>query len=220
MMPVSKDWIRADWSAPGNILAGTTTRLNEAFVFPAEPQWLNQVHGRRVVRAGSADFDAGPPAADAIVADRPGEICVVRTADCLPILLCSTDGTEIAAVHGGWRGLAAGIVEATVEAMTTKASDLIVWFGPAISQAAFEVGAEVRDKFLAEDNAAAAAFVVNERGRWQADLVLLGRQRLGNVGVTAIYGGGLCTYQDEERFFSYRRDGATGRLFSFVYRSG
>lgn len=220
MMPVSKDWIRADWPAPGNILAGTTTRLNEAFVFPAEPQWLNQVHGRRVVRAGSADFDAGPPAADAIVADRPGEICVVRTADCLPILLCSTDGTEIAAVHGGWRGLAAGIVEATVEAMTTKASDLIVWFGPAISQAAFEVGAEVRDKFLADDKAAAAAFVVNERGRWQADLVLLGRQRLGNVGVTAIYGGGLCTYQDEERFFSYRRDGATGRLFSFVYRSG
>ncbi|MDH3545530.1 MAG: peptidoglycan editing factor PgeF [Gammaproteobacteria bacterium] len=218
-MPVSKDWIRADWPAPGNILAGTTTRLNEAFAFPAEPQWLNQVHGRRVVRAGSPDFDAGPPAADAIVADRPGEICVVRTADCLPILLCSTDGTEIAAVHGGWRGLAAGIVEATVEAMRTKASDLIVWFGPAISQAAFEVGAEVRDKFLADDKAAAAAFVVNERGRWQADLVLLGRQRLGNVGVTAIYGGGLCTYQDEERFFSYRRDGATGRLFSFVYRS-
>lgn len=218
-MPVSKDWIRADWPAPGNILAGTTTRLNEAFAFPAAPQWLNQVHGRRVVRAGSADFDAGPPAADAIVADRPGEICVVSTADCLPILLCSTDGTEIAAVHGGWRGLAAGIVEATVEAMTTKASDLIVWFGPAISQAAFEVGAEVRDKFLADDKAAAAAFVANERGRWQADLVLLGRQRLGNVGVTAIYGGGLCTYQDEERFFSYRRDGATGRLFSFVYRS-
>ncbi|MDH3533906.1 MAG: peptidoglycan editing factor PgeF [Gammaproteobacteria bacterium] len=215
---MSDAWIRADWPAPENIVAGTTTRQDENFEFPSEPQWLNQVHGRRVVRAGSAAFRVGRPEADAVVGGRPGDICAVRTADCLPILLCSVDGLRFGAVHAGWRGLAAGVVEAAVEALATAPADIIAWFGPAISQSAYEVGDDVRDAFVAADSAAKAAFVANERGRWQADLSALARQRLANKGITAIYGGGLCTYADQQRFFSYRRDGATGRLVSFIFR--
>jgi len=215
---MSNNWIRAEWPAPPGIVAGTTTRRNEAFAFPAEPLWLQQVHGARVVHAGSPDFDDGPPAADAIIANRAGAICVVQTADCLPVLLCSRDGEEIAAIHVGWRGLAAGVVEATIGALTSAPAELIAWFGPAISQPAFEVGGEVRDALLAGDEGAVAAFEQNERGRWQADLYALGRRRLRRLGVESVHGGGLCTYADEERFFSYRRDGATGRLFSFIFR--
>lgn len=215
---MSTDWLAADWPAPDAVVAGTTLRDFAAFDFPNEPLWLKQVHGSRVVRAGSDAFTAGPPAADACVADRNGAVCVVRTADCLPILLCSRDGSEIAAAHAGWRGLAAGIAEATVAAMSSDPAELLAWLGPAISQPAFEVGAEVREAFLGHDAAAAAAFETNARGRWQADLYLLARQRLAGVGVADVYGGGLCTFADPERFFSYRRDGETGRHLSFIYR--
>ena len=214
---MSADWIRADWPAPSNIIAGTTLR-DSKFELPAKPQWLNQVHGSRVVRAGSSDFDDGKPDADAVIANHGGDICVVRTADCLPVLFCSSDGTEIAAAHAGWRGLASGIIETTIAAMSSLPGDLIAWFGPAISQGAFEVGSEVRDAFLVSDSIAAGCFVPNERGRWQADLYGLARQRLQKVGVGAVFGGDLCTVTGEERFFSYRRDGETGRLLSFVYR--
>lgn len=214
---MSEDWIRAEWPAPEGIIAGTTLR-DSNYELPAEPQWLNQVHGADVARWGSADFDAGPPDADAITSDQPGSICVVRTADCLPLLLCSPDGSEIAAVHAGWRGLAAGVIEATVAAMVTNNEDLMAWFGPAISQPAFEVGDEVREAFARDNAAASAAFVENDRGRWQADLYMLARQRLQAVAVRQILGGGLCTYDDAERFYSYRRDGETGRLLSFIYR--
>ena len=214
---MSEGWIRADWQAPAGIIAGTTLRDSD-LVLPAEPAWLQQVHGARVVQYGSAEFSAGTPEADAIVADTAGAICVVRTADCLPILLCSVDGREIAAVHGGWRGLAAGIIEATLAAMSTPAEQLLAWFGPAISQPAFEVGAEVRAAFLTHSAAAAAAFAENERGRWQADLYALATQRLQDAGVRNIAGGGLCTYADAERFYSYRRDGTRGRLLSFIFR--
>ena len=216
---MGSDWIRADWPAPQGVRAGTTTRHNEAFVFPAEPQWLQQVHGTRVVRAGSADFTGEPPEADAIIGARPGDICVVQTADCLPILLCSSDGREIAAIHAGWRGLAGGVIETTVAAMQTAPAALMAWFGPAISQPAFEVGDEVRAAFLDRDAAAAAAFEPNARGRWQADLYALGRQSLAREGVAAVYGGGLCTYADADRFYSFRRDGETGRLYSFIFRA-
>lgn len=215
---MAEAWIEADWPAPAGIRAGTTTRQNEAFAFPAEPQWLKQVHGARVVHAGSTDFAGDPPEADAIVANRAGDICVVQTADCLPILLCSADGLEIAAIHGGWRGLAAGVIEATLGAMAAAPSNLMAWFGPAISQPAFEVGDEVRAAFIDDDPGAAAAFEPNARGRWQADLYALGRRRLAQQGVTDIYGGGLCTHADAARFFSYRRDGQTGRLHSFIFR--
>jgi len=214
---MSDNWLHAEWPAPANIIAGTTLRQGSARDLPVAPQWLHQVHGTGVVRAGSSDFDHGPPDADAIIANRPGDICVVQTADCLPILLCSFDGTEIAAVHGGWRGLADGIVEATVAAMSKLPSELMAWFGPAISQAAFEVGDEVRERFGLSGASDTGPFVANERGRWQADLYYLARARLRKIGVAAIHGGGLCTFSDAERFFSYRRDGKTGRLFSFIY---
>lgn len=214
---MSADWIPADWPVPPNIVAGTTLRDSQ-YELPAEPQWLNQVHKARVVRWGSVDFDDGPPDADAIVADNAGACCAVRTADCLPILLCAADGTEVAAVHGGWRGLAAGIIEETLAAMSTPPADILAWFGPAISQPSFEVGTDVRDAFLATAAIAAEAFVANERGRWQADLYKLATQRLSFAGVDKVFGGGLCTYADPARFYSYRRDGETGRMLSFVYR--
>jgi len=214
---VSEGWIRADWPAPDGVIVGTTLRDSD-FELPAEPQWLNQVHGTRAVRWGSADFDAGPPDADAIISDEPGSICVIRTADCLPILLCARDGSEIAAIHAGWRGLAAGVVEATLAKMSTPAGDLIAWFGPAISQTAFEVGPEVKDLFVRQNAISGSAFLENARGHWQADLYVLARQRLETAAVSHIFGGGLCTHTDAQRFYSYRRDGDTGRMLSFIYR--
>ncbi len=214
---MSDKWLCADWPAPPGIIAGTTLKGSE-FALPAEPRLLNQVHGARAVRIGSPEFDQAAPEADAVIADRSGDICVVRTADCLPILLCSLDGQEIAAIHAGWRGLAAGIVEATLDEMNTPAGNLIAWFGPAISQAAFEVGTEVRDSF-GELGRIEAFFQVNERGRLQADLFGLARARLRRRGVLRAFGGGLCTVNDPQRFYSYRRDGDTGRMLSFIFRS-
>lgn len=217
-MRVRTDWLPADWPAPPGITAGTTLKGAVDFPFPAPPSWLRQVHGTRVVRVDSEAFAAGPPEADASVADDPGAICAVQTADCLPVLLCSADGRAIGAAHAGWRGLAAGVVEATVAAMAAAPADIMAWLGPAISQPAFEVGAEVREAFIAADPAAADAFVPNARGRWQADLYRLARQRLVAAGVRRIFGGGLCTHADPDCFYSYRRDGETGRMVSFVYR--
>ena len=213
---MSDDWLRADWPVPPGIIAGTTLKGSE-FALPAKPQFLKQVHGTRAVRIGSTDFDKGGPEADAVIADRPGDICVVRTADCLPILLCSLDGQEIAAIHAGWRGLAAGIVESTLAEVNTPAGDLIAWFGPAISQAAFEVGPEVRESF-GPWGGIETLFKVNDRGRLQADLPGLARARLSRNGVLRVYGGGLCTVSDPQRFYSYRRDGDTGRMLTFIYR--
>jgi YfiH family protein len=208
--------IGADWAAPDGIVAGTTLR-DSRYTLPMEPQWLNQVHGKRVVHWGSPAFDNGSPDADAIISDQPGSICVVRTADCLPILLCSVDGAEIAAIHAGWRGLAAGIVDTTLDAMTTPASELTAWLGPAISQPAFEVGLEVRESFGAWGESD-AFFQPNDRGRLQADLPGIAVAMLERRGAT-VSACGLCTHSEPERFYSYRRDGKTGRLLSFVYRS-
>jgi hypothetical protein len=214
---VSDTLLTADWPAPPNIVAGTTLRNSSEAGLPGAPQWLSQVHGTRAVLLGSRDFEAGAPKADAVIGREAGDLCVVKTADCLPVLLCARDGQEIAAVHAGWRGLAAGVIEQTLEQMRTPAPDLLAWFGPAISQAAFEVGVEVREEF-GELGHIEALFQPNRRGRLQADLYGLARARLQHSGVEAVYGGGLCTYSDPERFFSYRRDGKTGRLLSFVYR--
>lgn len=215
---MSAEWLSAHWPAPPNVIAGTTLRGSE-FQLPTEPQWLKQVHGTRVVRAGSSAFDDGAPEADAVIANSAAELCAVKTADCLPVLLCSSDGSEIAAVHAGWRGLASGIIASTVATMSSPASDLYAWFGPAISQAAFEVGTEVREAFVDKCSVAARCFVPNQRGRWQADLYGLARQQLLASGVGDVYGGGLCTFADKDRFFSYRRDGVTGRMVSFIYRA-
>lgn len=210
-------WIAADWPAPDGITAGTTLRDSD-FELPTEPRWLNQVHGTAVARWHDVQAGRPAPEADAIVSDQRGSLCAVRTADCLPVLLCARDGGEIAAVHAGWRGLAAGVIEAAVGALQSPPADLLAWFGPAISQPAFEVGDEVREAFCAVSAEAAAAFEQNGRGRWQADLYLLGRQRLAAAGVDAVYGGGLCTHADPQRFYSYRRDGTTGRMLSFVHK--
>jgi YfiH family protein len=209
-------WIAADWPAPMGIIAGTTLRDSD-FELPAEPRWLSQVHGASVAR-WEAMGGGEPPAADAIVSAQSDSLCVVRTADCLPVLLCARDGSEIAAIHAGWRGLAAGVIEAAIDALQTRPTDLLAWLGPAISQPAFEVGAEVREAFCAVSAHAAAAFEPNDRGRWQADLYRLGRQRLGAAGVAAVYGGGLCTHADPGSFYSFRRDGSTGRMLSFIFK--
>ncbi len=210
--------LAASWPAPANIVAGTTLRNGGETYLPAQPQAIKQVHGTRAVLLGSTDFDGGTPDADAVIGTQPGDICVVRTADCLPVLLCSTDGKEIAAVHAGWRGLAGGVIEATVARMTSTASDLIAWFGPVISQSAFEVGDEVRQQFHPWSDDDNGLFVANDRGRWQADLFGLAAARLEKMGIGEIYGDRLCTYDDSGRFFSYRRDGKTGRLLSFIHR--
>lgn len=212
---MSENWIRADWPAPDNIVAGTTLRSGdfESLKVQGTACWLYQVHGANVVLAGR--FNA-PPDADASVSHDSTNVCVVRTADCLPVLFCSADGTEIAAAHAGWRGLASGVLENTVAALRSAAGDLVAWMGPAISQVNFEVGGEVRDAFLGHDEAAEACFEANDRGRWQADLYGLARQRLATAGVEAVYGGGSCTFAEPERFYSYRRDQDTGRMVSFV----
>jgi YfiH family protein len=205
------------WSAPGNIVAGTTLRqVDDAPPeLPGKPCWLHQVHGSAVVDVG---YFAKPPRADASVGRHPGDVCIVQTADCLPVLFCSCDGTTVAAAHAGWRGLAAGVLENTVASMNVVAGDVTVWLGPAISQASFEVGEEVRAAFVDHDQNAATCFTRNARGRWQADLYALARQRLNSSGVTRIHGGGCCTYRDEARFFSYRREPRAGRMLTYIQR--
>jgi hypothetical protein len=182
---------------------------------PAEPVWLQQVHGTRVVDAAAV---SAAPEADGAVTDRAGVVCAVLTADCLPLVLVARDGGRVAVAHAGWRGLSAGILEATVAAMRIPAADLLAWLGPAISQPAFEVGGEVRERFVADDAGAARCFEANERGRWQADLYGLARLRLGRCGIAAIGGGGRCTYTELDDFFSYRRDGECGRMATFAFR--
>lgn len=181
---------------------------------PAEPCWLRQVHGTATV---DADSGAILPAADAAFSRRPGTVCAVMTADCLPVLFCDRAGGVVAAAHAGWRGLLAGVLEATVRGMAVAPAAVMAWFGPAIGAQAFEVGAEVRAAFLRHDPAAASAFVPGAPGKWLADLGLLARQRLAALGVGLIYGGDFCTVRQTERFFSYRRDGTTGRMASLIW---
>lgn len=208
--------IRPEWPAPVNVVAGTTLVDSPCDVLPSGIVLLNQVHGRRVVGIDEVRAAAEPCDADAVVGYAPGHVCAVRTADCLPVLFCAADGSEIAAAHAGWRGLAAGVLESTVAALQSGPGDLLAWFGPAISQPNFEVGDEVRAAFVSHDPAAANCFEPNERGRWQADLYALARRRLAAAGVTAIFGGGWCTFADPERFHSYRRDPGCGRMVSFI----
>ena len=174
---------------------------------------MNQVHGVTVITA--TQF-VEPPEADGLVSGASGLVCAVRTADCLPVLFCSRDGNIFAAAHAGWRGLAAGVLENTVDKMAVDAAELMAWLGPAISQPSFEIGDEVRAAFMAHDSDAEACFVANSRGRWQGDLYALARQRLTAAGISEISGGGFCTYLDEDRFHSYRRDPTCGRMVSFV----
>ena len=209
--------ITPDWPAPASVAAGTTTKLAPQGVLPVELQYLNQVHGAKVVPIEQVRAAHAPIDADAVTGCVSGDHCAVRTADCLPILFCSTDGTRIAAAHGGWRGVLAGVIENTVAELGTDPAELLAWLGPAISQENFEVGEEVREDFVNEDPGAAACFEANARGRWQADLYGLARQRLHRCGVRSIYGGDWCTYRDSRLFYSYRRDKDTARMVSFIH---
>ncbi len=240
----SPDWILPDWAAPANVRALVTTRAGGAStgpwasmnlalhvgddvdavrrnrgqlrsVLPTEPAWLEQVHGTVVADAAMV---SGPLRADASFATRSGVVCTVLTADCLPVLLCDHAGTVVAAAHAGWRGLANGVIEATVEAMGVRPATLMAWLGPAIGPRAFEVGAEVHEIFCNADAGDTSAFAPGARpGKWMADLFLLARHRLARAGVRHVSGGHLCTHSDGLRFYSYRRDGVTGRFASMVW---
>ena len=236
-----------EWNAPANVRACSTTRrdgvshapwdsLNlgthvgdraaavqhnrERLVtlasMPAMPVWLEQVHGVNVLAlTGEAPTSLQ---ADAVYTRQPGVVCAVMTADCLPVLFCSQDGKEVAAAHAGWRGLCAGVLEATLAAFTAPSEEIMVWFGPAIGPQAFEVGAEVRQAFIAQDAEDAAAFTPSG-DKYYADIWQLARLRLQRKGVRHFTGGGLCTFSQPDQFFSYRRDGVTGRMASLVWLS-
>ena len=195
-------------------LAVERNRMLLQSLLPSEPVWLKQVHGTVVVDAGHA---ACWPQADACITSHPGAVCVVMTADCLPVLLCDEQGSVVGAAHAGWRGLCDGVVEQTVRAMNVPPPSLMVWLGPAIGPQAFEVGEEVRAAFVAQQAQAATAFVAGVSGKWLADIYQLARLRLLALGVTRIYGGDLCTHTDHKRFFSYRRDGVTGRMGTLIW---
>ncbi len=237
------EWIIPDWPAPERVRSVITTRtgghslppysslnladhvdddpetvaVNRAILFerlalPSEPLWLEQVHGCNVVTAGAAGCSA-----DASTSDIPGQVCVVMTADCLPLLICNRSGTRVAAVHAGWRGLAAGVIEAALQHFAQESDELLAWLGPAIGPDRFEVGDEVREQFIAVSAADERAFVAAAPGKWLADIYQLARNRLRAAGVGYIGGGGYCTVTDAERFFSYRRDGITGRMASLIW---
>jgi polyphenol oxidase len=191
-------------------------RLQEWLLLPAEPVWLQQVHGVEVL---DLDAPSGSLTADAVVTRTPGRVCVIQVADCMPVLFAARDGSAVGAAHAGWRGLAGGVLEATVRNLGVPPDQLLAWLGPAISQEHFEVGDEVRAAFMSHDPAAAAAFVANARGRWQCDLYALARRRLAALGIPeqAVSGGGWCTFADAARFFSYRRDGQCGRMAALIW---
>ncbi|MFM4703857.1 peptidoglycan editing factor PgeF [Aeromonas bivalvium] len=195
-------------------------RLQLAAGIPEPLNWLNQVHGIAVHRV-SKRYESAPDA-DAACAHEAGLACIVMTADCLPVLFCDRAGTVVAAAHAGWRGLLGheegGVLEASIRAMGCEPEEILAWLGPAIGPAAFEVGSEVREAFMAVQGEAAAAFVhSSNEGKWLADIYQLARLRLARAGVTAIYGGEHCTFSDAERFYSYRRDGQTGRMASIIW---
>ena len=238
-------WIVPDWPVPAQVRAVSTTRhggvsrgvyasmnpadhvgddpaavqanrqqLQQALGLPGHPLWLQQVHGTAVINAAGAGQS---PRADGIYCKQPGYVCAVMTADCLPLLLTDTDGQCIAAVHAGWRGLAAGVIEQAVTAMGQPGESLLAWLGPAIGPKAYRVGDEVRAAFMAHDPVAAAAFQPGPDDSWFADLYQLARQRLAGCGVVAVYGGGFCSFSDSERFYSFRREGVTGRMATMIW---
>lgn len=238
-------FIYPDWPAPANVKALCTSRvggvsqgafaslnlathvgddvaavtqnrllLKQQAALPDEPVWLNQVHGTDVLEL--ENWQGGVTDADASCTQSAGKVCVVMTADCLPVLFCDQQGQQVAAAHAGWRGLCNGVLEQTLQHFQ-KPGEVMVWLGPAIGPAAFEVGAEVRQAFVQQDAAANRAFVPTGQGKYLADIYLLARQRLAAAGVTQIYGGNYCTVSTPEQFFSYRRDGQTGRMASLIW---
>ncbi len=197
-------------------LADNLRRVQAAATLPSTPEWLQQVHGHAVVNLDRP----GPREADAAYTLAAGRVCAIQTADCLPVLFAARDGSAVGAAHAGWRGLAAGVLEATLAALTQASApgtEFLAWLGPAISPAHFEVGPDVREAFVEPDPDADIAFIENARGRWQCDLYTLARRALARVGIEDLYGGEHCTYAETQRFYSYRRDGQTGRMASLIW---
>jgi YfiH family protein len=241
------DWIVPGWPAPPNVRALFTTRNGGASAgpyaslnlgdhvgddplnveknrnllrqfLPGEPMWLKQVHGTAAVDADNHSCMA-PCTGDAAFSRRPGNVCAVLVADCLPILLCDQAGTMVGVIHAGWRGMAEGVIERTLSEIGVENMRMMAWLGPAIGPDHFEVGDEVRRAFMKDDAKAASAFFPHPRddAKWFADLFILARQRLAKAGIDQIYGGGQCTFSDSSRFFSYRRDGTTGRMAALIW---
>jgi len=245
-MSLERQWLVPDWPAPPGVRAFATTRaggvsegpyasFNLGFstadtavavkanrvrlrrLLPQDPRWLRQVHGTRVVEAEGVE---DRPEADASIARTPGTVCAVQVADCLPVLFTDRAGSVAAAAHAGWRGLAAGVIDNTVAALKVDPQAVLAYIGPGIGPLHFEVGDDVRDAFTSGDAGAAHAFTRTAPAKWLADLPALARRALRRCGVCAIYGGDLCTYSDALRFFSYRRDGETGRMAALIWREG
>jgi hypothetical protein len=243
------DWVLPEWAAPANVGALVTTRTggvsagpyatmnlgrrtgddaearaeNERRLrkfLPGDPVWLDQVHGTAVVTLTDEAGTSPRPVADAAVTRVHGIVCAVLVADCLPVLLADAAGTAVGIAHAGWRGMAAGVLEATVAALCelgVKPGNVVAWLGPAIGASAFEVGDDVRDAFLAADPRAAACFAPHRQGKWLADLHGLARQRLAWSGVTRVDGDALCTFTDAARFHSYRRERESGRMAAAIW---
>lgn len=202
-------------------VADNRALLERALDLPSPPRWLRQLHGIGVVRFDTL-LQGKEPEADAAVTSEPGVVLAILTADCLPVVFAAADGGEMAAAHAGWRGLSAGVLEATVAAMRTPPECLLAWLGPAAGPQAYEIGEEVRTAFVDRDPRAAAAFVPTRAGHWRADLYALARQRLAGAGLLAdaVHGGGLCTIGDAARFYSHRRDAHTGRMATLAWIAG
>ena len=243
-MSATKHWLVPDWPAPENIHAATTLRtggvsigayasLNSALhvgdrnervtenrrmikdmlKLPSEPVWLNQIHSNLVIDAAKSE---ATQQADASYTTEPGIVCTVMTADCLPLLVCDTEGTCIAAIHAGWRGLLAGVILNTIKALQKQ--NVMVWLGPAIGPACFEVGVEVRDAFVNKSASFISAFKEQNNDRWLANIYQLARTELLSVGIDSVYGGNFCTVTEQARFYSYRRDKETGRMATLIWR--
>ncbi len=242
MMP---RYLKPNWPAPNNVHAVCTTRqggysranyqsfnladhvadeltcvkrnreqLKSDLQLPSEPCWLEQIHSNKLVQARPFE---NKPQADASYTTAAGIVCAVLTADCLPILICNKTGSEVAAIHAGWRGLAAGIIGNTLKKLSSKPTELLAWLGPAIGPGAFEVGAEVYTAFCHNNSMAAQAFIAKANHTWNADLYALAKLELTRHGVKQIYSAQACTYSEAELFFSYRRDGQTGRMASLIW---
>jgi len=243
-MSVNKHWLQPDWPAPSHVHAVTTLRsggvsggvfsslnpamhvgdeahlvhvnrqqIKEMLALPSEPVWLEQIHSNRVVAAAKSQL---LQQADASYTDLAGVVCAVMTADCLPLLLCDVDGTQVAAIHAGWRGLLAGIIGNTVACLKNR--DLLVWLGPAIGPESFEVGAEVRAAFLEKSAEFSSAFKEQDNGKWLADIYQMARIELQALGINKVFGGNFCTVTEQDRFYSYRRDKVTGRMATLIWR--
>ena len=196
-------------------VAANRAALASLLALPSPPHWLRQVHGTEVVQFDAAMLD-DPPGADASTTRTAGVVLAILTADCLPLLICADDGSEIAAIHAGWRGLAAGVIERCIERLRAPRAKLLAWLGPAIGPSSYEVGGEVREAFVAQSERDVAAFAPTRPGHWHCDLYTLARRRLAALGIARTYGGGFDTFADP-RFYSYRREARSGRFASLIW---